>query len=108
WFPPRAEMPSHWLPVRIRAGRRTRGPLYLFGETREIAHSLCLTCLRNKSRMLAEFREATRAIHSPVGPDSLPKPKKNEMKLTKISNLLMLGLVLTFTALGCKKKPTPL
>jgi peptidoglycan-associated lipoprotein len=30
------------------------------------------------------------------------------MKLTKISNLMMLGLVLTFAAAGCKKGPTPL
>src|SRR5690348_1945919 len=28
------------------------------------------------------------------------------MKLTKISNLMMLGLALTFVVSGCKKKPT--
>src|SRR5258705_13819315 len=28
------------------------------------------------------------------------------MKLTKISNLILLGLALTFTVVGCKKHPT--
>lgn len=30
------------------------------------------------------------------------------MKLTKFTNLLVIGLVLSFAATGCKKKPTPL
>jgi len=40
----------------------------------EIAFSLCLTCLRNKSRMFPNFGKPQ--IHNPVGPLGLLNEKK--------------------------------
>jgi len=52
--------------------------------------------------MLPGPREAVSATHNPVGQDSLPEQTQNAMKLTKITNLLVLGSALTITAVGCK------
>lgn len=59
--------------------------------------------------MFPEFREVIRS-RNPVGLDSRPY-ERHRMKLTKFTNLLVLGIVLTVAVVGCKKKPygvTPL
>src|SRR5262249_47309875 len=58
--------------------------------------------------MFPEFREVV--THNPVGPDE-PEDEKHNMKLSSFANLLVIGLVVTVAASGCKKKPynvTPL
>ena len=55
--------------------------------------------------MFPEFRELARN-HNPVGPDK-PVPRKDKrMKSIKFTNLMVLGLVVTMAACGCKKNPT--
>src|SRR5580693_9054090 len=70
---------------------------------------LCLTRLPNKSRMFPGPREAVHN-HNPVGPDS-PIHIRENMKLTEFTKLLILVLILTVGAQGCRKRPgsiTPL
>ena len=66
---------------------------------------LCLTCSRNMSRMLVWFRERNiRVNYDAIGRDGFSQNYK-AMKLIKISQLMVLGLALTLTAVGCRKHP---
>src|SRR5436309_9755830 len=68
------------------------------------APSLYLTCRRNKSKMFPDFREVVHN-HNPVGLNSPFQERPKQMKLSKFSNVILFGIILSISAVGCKTKP---